>query len=196
MLGLDEKKQGIWRKEGAKESALELRQKTLEQEILSNTITVEDDAGRNTSNLAAQLGRVLTFKELTDKLHLCNRTLIFERSIRNPEYSGIYIEKWRKQGTGRFQKEKVFLCGMESGPSPEFSVIHRTIKKVANPALLGSPEASDGKWLEVPTFLAETRGWRTVLIRLLKEGVITRASVQEHFGWTPSMESRHWSELT
>ena len=76
-------------------------------------------------------------------------------------------------------------------------MIHRTMKKVPNPDLLGSKEpVKEVKWLEVPTFFGETRGWRTVLTRLLKEGIISRASVDEHFGWTPSIASQNWRDLT
>ncbi len=185
MLGLDGAKQKEWREAAAREKAAAERQKELAQEILSNTITVEDDNGRDVSDLVAQMGRPMASEEVIRRLKLCNQRLIF---IKHPRYElyGIYIKKLERNSTGGFSERQIHVCGMESGIMPEFSVLHKTTKKVPNP---------DGPdWLEVPTFLAETRGWRTVLIRLLKAGLISKYQAEFNFGWSPSVESRKWHE--
>jgi urease gamma subunit len=195
-LVLDTVGQERWRKAAAAEASAAKRQAELQQEILSNTITVEDDAGRSTSDIMAQMGKALSCQDVMDKLKLCNPNLIFELSIADATKMGVYIHIPEKLATGSWSTRKVHICGMEAGIMPEFSVMHRTTKKVANPDLLGKEVGREVPWMEVPTFYAETRGWRTVLIRLLKAGIITRSKVNEHFGWTPSHESEKWAKYT
>src|SRR5215472_18542506 len=133
MLALDTNAQLRWRREQTREASRQQRQQALEQEIWSNSISVEDDAGRDTSSLLQQMGRPLTSAEVQRRLHLCNPYLIFERAIRHPELTGIYIEKDERDATGGWKKRKIHVCGMESGIMPEFSVLHKTKTKVPNP---------------------------------------------------------------
>lgn len=201
MLILDTPAQERWADSGARERAQAQRQNALAEEILSNSVTVEDDAGRDTSSLLAQMGRPLTSAEVQRRLHLCNPNLIFVVAPLHPQLTGIYIEKDERTPAGGWTKRKVHICGMESGIMPEFSVRHVTMKRVPNPEVVNagagqhvSREAA--KWLEVPTFYAETRGWRTVLIRLLHAKLVTRGDVDKYFGWTPSRDSKNWAEQT
>src|SRR5262249_19684755 len=129
------------------------------------------------------------------------RNLIFEKSIRFPELTGVYVERTERNAAGGWDKRKVHLFGMESGIMPEFSVLHKTTKHVPNPELIGATGGKQipremVKWQEVPTFSAETRGWRTVLIRLLKAQLINRSDVEKHFGWSPSQDSEKWHRQT
>jgi hypothetical protein len=200
MLLLDTPAQERWAVEGRGETTKAQRQQALAQEILSNTVTVEDDAGRDTSSLLAQMGRPLGSLEVQRRLHLCNPNLIFIRAPLHPELTGIYFEKDEKLATGGFAKRRIHICGMESGIMPEFSVRHATKKRVPNPEVTacGGKEVSRDamKWMEIPTFYAETRGWRTVLIRLLHAKLINAFHVEQHFGWTPSRDSKNWHEQT
>jgi len=200
MLVLDSADQQRWQREDAASKQRDQRMAALTHEIESNTISVCTDAGRDTSNLLAQMGRPLPCAELQRRLHLCNRNLIFERSINSPEKTGIYFELNVRNPAGGWDKQKKFLFGMESGISPEFSVKHQTIKRVPNPDVV----ACGGKavpreaceWLEIPTFYAETRGWRTVLLRLLHLKLITRGDVERYFDWNPTHESEAWHGST
>lgn len=195
MLVLDTPAQERWTAAGQRERQQVSRQDALAQEILSNTVTVEDDAGHDTTDLLAQMGKPLASAEVQRRLTLCNPKLIFERCIRYPELTGVYLEKEEKNFTGGITRRKVHLFGMESGVMPEFSVRHVTKKRVPNPELLGKTVPRDAvKWMEVPTFYAETRGWRTVLLRLMHLKLITRFHVEQHFGWMPSRESKNWHE--
>lgn len=197
MLGLDTQKQAQWRTAAAREKAVAKRQAELEHEIWSNTISVEPDGERDTSNLLAQLGRPLAALEVQRRLKLCNQNLIFEVALRHPELTGVYYEKMERNATGGWEKRKVHVCGMESGVMPEFSVLHKTKKQVANPELFGNTEATrEIDWKHVDTFAAETRGWRTVLLRLMKSGLVTRGQIAKHFEWTPSQESKRWASQT
>jgi len=200
MLVLDSPAQERWAATGAQERARVSRQAALAQEILSNSITVEDDAGRDTTSLLAQMGRPLASSEVQRRLHLCNPSLIFIRAPLHPELTGIYIERDEKLATGGMAKRRIHICGMESGIMPEFSVRHCTMKRVPNPEVVaggGKEVPRDAvKWMEVPTFYAETRGWRTVLLRLLHAKLITMFHVEHYFGWTPSRDSENWQRQT
>src|SRR5258708_20773576 len=93
MLILDTPAQGRWAGQGAQERTMAQRDNALAQEILSNTLSVRNDAGRDTSSLLAQMGRPLGSVEVQRRLHLCNPQLIFVRSPRYPELTRVYIEK-------------------------------------------------------------------------------------------------------
>jgi hypothetical protein len=197
MLGVDGKTQRRWAKARVKEKTCEETQRALAHEILSNTITVEDDAGRDTTNLLAQMGRPMASTEVQRRLKLCNSRLIFVRSPAYPELTGVYIEKDERTAAGGWAKRRIHVCGMESGIMPEFSVRHKVKKRVANPELFGGiAPTRDIDWKVVDTFGQETRGWRTVLLRLLHAELINRCSVERNFGWAPSINSEKWHKET
>lgn len=188
MLTIDSGKANAYRMKEARKKSLLLRKKQLEQEIASNLASVRKDAGTDTSNLLAQMGHPLESSEVQKRLKLCNPNLVFERSINFPELTGVYL---LKDGI------KKHICGMESGTMPEFSVLHKTKKKVANPDLLGIEKPTrEVDWKYVDTFLDETRGWRTVLLRLLKAGLINEGHVRKHFEWNPTRSSEIWHTQT
>src|SRR5271169_2481035 len=135
MLVLDTSAQQNWQKAAKAESQAASRQKELMDEILSNSISVGDDAGRDTSNLLAQMGKPMASQEVERRLKRINSNLLFERSPNDPTKTGIYIIK-------RGETKKTFLCGMESGYMPEFSVLHKAKKQVANPELFGKTAPS------------------------------------------------------
>jgi len=197
VLVLDTELQDQWRKTAAREDAAALRQKSLADDIKSNTISVDPDNGREVSDLLAQMGRPLSSQEVQRRINLINPRIIFERCIRYPELTGVYIEVEERNPAGGFTKRKMHLFGMESGMMPEFSVLHKTKKNIANPDLFGNKTPTrEVDWLKVDTFASETRGWRTVLIRLLKARLINRIDVERFFGWSPSQESEKWSTNT
>jgi len=197
MLVLDSVTQKDWREAAQKEGQAASRQDNLLKEIWSNSITVKDDAGWDTANLLSQMGRPLSSVEVQSRLKKIRPNLIFETSLSDPTKIGLYIETDERTAAGGWTKRKVFLCGMESGILPEFSVLHKTTKQVANPDLFGKDAPTrEINWLNVPTVSGETRGWRTVLVRLMHLGIISRGEVQKHFNWTPSRDSAKWQEQT
>lgn len=196
MLALDTQAQDRWRQKEKRESFQERRQHDLLHNLKSNTITVEPDGGRDVSDLLAQMGRPLTSQQVIDKLKLCNPRLIFRRSVTFPDrYYDIRITTKEASPTGGLVDKETQVCGMEAGIMPEFSVLHKKKIKVANPEFFKSRKA-EVPWLEVDTFADETRGWRTVLVRLLHNKLITEADVQKHFGWAPTRESKKWHDQT
>jgi len=123
------------------------------------------DADHPTTSLEAQVGRPLTGHEIAARLRKLNGNLIFERSLAVPDKMGIYHVH-----DGR----KDFLMGYEYGYSPEFSVRHVNDKG---------------------QFVKETRGWRTVLMRLIRQRLITASGAARLFG-LPTRTSHNWQSLT
>lgn len=200
MLGKDEELQRRWLTEEAKESATEKRQRQLAEELEKHQVTVEADAGYDISNMMAQIGTPMSAQIVMEKLKKCNPRLYFEVSPWDKSKIGVYLQD--ESGVvyvnprGEVLNLK-HICGMESGIMPEFTVIHKTKTKVANAELFGKKEAvSEAPWKTVETYLDQTRGWRTVLVRLLHGGFINRGDVEKHFGWTPSRESQRWFDQT
>lgn len=199
-LVLDSDDQRRWQQEDARESAVERRQRLLAQELENHAVTVAPDDGHDVSNLMAQIGRPLSCHEVIDKLKKCNSRLYFERSKADPTKMGVYLHDPTGVVYVNPQGETVVikhLFGMESGVMPEFSVRHTTKTRVANQELFGKKEpVAEIEWKVVDTFLSETRGWRSVLVRLLHAGLITRHDVETHFGWSPSRDSKNWHDQT
>jgi hypothetical protein len=200
MLNKDEATQQRWREAETAEAATEKRQRQLAEELEKHQITVEPDAGYDISNMLAQIGTPMSAQTVMEKLEKCNSRLYFEISPWDKSKIGIYlldptgVVHVNPRGQVLTLKH---ICGMESGIMPEFTVIHKTKAKVANAELFGKKEATrDVPWKQVETYLDQTRGWRTVLVRLLHGGFINRADVEKHFGWTPSRNSQRWYDQT
>ena len=188
MLGLDEAVQLRWARQAKREKAAELRAQLLAEEIKSNEVTVAPDNGVDVTNALAQMGRPLASDAIIAKLKLCNSHLRFERSNNFPDLIGIYILD--KNGRHTIKGEKVkHLMGMEARTMPEFTVIHETAKDIPDPD-------NKGQWKEVKTYAGQTRGWRTLLVRLLHAELITRGDVDKYFGWAPSRDSEFWHRQT
>jgi len=197
MLTLDTSTQAKWRGAAKKESSHESLQTELAAEIRSNTITVAPDADRDITNLQARMGRPMSSKDVIDRLKKCNSNFVFERSNADATKMGVYIMRDEKLPTGGFEKKKMFLCGMEAAYMPEFNIVHKTAKQVPNPELLGNAKpVGEVNWISVDTYGGETRGWRTVLVRLMHQNLINRHQVEKYFGWAPTHQSQHWHTLT
>lgn len=153
-------------------------------EIARCEATVDSDGSFDTTDLMVQMGRPLTSQELRARLAKLNSNLQFELSPGDKSKMGVYVIENRDG-----QTVKRFVCGMESGFSPEFSVRHFKVKRVPDPY---QPNA----WREVREFYRETRGWRTVLARLLRERLLTLPQIEVAFDTLGGRDSQNWQRLT
>lgn len=212
-LVLDSDDRRRHQKAGGYESFREQRLRSLAQELESNSVSVASDDGHDVSNLLAQMGAPMTSEEVQKRLKKCNSRLHFIRSPQFPELTGVYLilDEVEHDGSGGFRKKLKHLFGMESGVMPEFTVKHKIKKKVPNKDLFGrggtferggkfvlhdKPERDKIDWVEVDTYAGETRGWRTLLVRLLHMRLITRHDVETYFSWNPSRDSELWYNAT
>lgn len=186
MLNVDGEKQRAWAREVTREKSAELRARALAEDLQSNQVTVAPDNGADVTDAVAQMGRPMTSEAVIAKLKQCNSHLRFERSNNYPDMIGIYLLD--PAGRHSINGEKVtHVMGMESSTMPEFTIIRKMKKRVPD---------NDGQWKEIETYVGQTRGWRTILVRLLHAGFINRYDVEKHFGWTPSRQSANWYNRT
>ena len=167
-----------------KESRAESRTRQIKSHIESNLLTIADDCGRPSDSLEAQIGKPLSGKEFQRRLLLCNPRLVFERSVRYPELTGIYV---------RVNGQLIHICGMETNWMPEFTVKHKRKIKVPDAEIFGTKKPVDSvQWKEIETVSDITRGWRAVLDMLLEAKLITYGDVDRYFGMCPSKDSQYW----
>lgn len=202
MLLLDSPTQERWTRSGGAETILAQRTAALAREIAAATVSVNIEDGYDCASLAQRIGRPLATAEVARRLKLINPRFVAERSVNFPDMTGLYMETFKHTEAGTWVTQKQFLFTMASGDvMPEMEVAHVRMKRVPNPEFI---EATGGAkvdrdlihWIEVPEVYDLTRGWRTVLIRLLRAGFVNRGDVELHFQWTPSQDSPNWAAQT
>ena len=150
----------------------------LRDQIAKDSLTTAPDGDRPVTSLASQLGRPMTSQQVIEKLKKLNSSLHFEVSIADSTKVGIY----------RLSPEgKKFICGMERGFMPEFSVRHGEDIEIPDPDLRGGS-------VKARRITRETRGWRTVLARLVRAGLVRLSDVERCFAF--GRDSKNWKELT
>lgn len=152
--------------------------RNLREQYERDSATTSPDGGHAVTSLEQQLGRPMTSQQVIQRLEKLNPYLHFEVSISDPTKMGIY----------RLSPEgKRFICGMERGFMPEFSVRHGEDIEMPSPDL-------DGTKKTVRRITRETRGWRTVLARLVRAGLLRVPDIERTFAF--SRDSKNWKELT
>lgn len=160
------------------------------EQLLRDEATFERDGDSDVSNLLEQMGRPLSAATVISLLLELNPSLIFEQSINYPELTGIYVSGPRQTVSG-IVVERRHICGMPTPPAilPEFSVRHYKMEEVPNPK-------DKYELIETRKFADETRGWRTVLLRLIKERVISPGAAERLFDIPSGRSSRYWQQQT
>lgn len=154
----------------------------LKDEAKRASSTVAPIDGIKPSNVLAQMGRPLTSQVVQKKLKEMNPAFYFEISIADKTKTGIYLIE-NKNG----EAQKRFICGMESGVMPEFSIKHEKFFRQPDPS-------TPGNWLNVPVLSSETRGWRTVLARLYRERLITAPQITAFFAPEAGQSRQAWQQ--
>lgn len=136
-----------------------------------NAETLADDAGRKVTD-REQAGRWLSPLKFKKALKHLNPKLSFEVAHADPSKTGIYFcDGVSNEGT--LYHGLRFICGMESGYSPEFS-----IRLEKNGAMT-----------------KEVRGWRTVLATLIRARLIEKYEAETLFKVHFGRESENWQKF-
>lgn len=157
------------KKEQASETNREKLHGMVKAKQKKDAATIAPDAGRDVTDIT-QAGRWLSPLKMKKALSTLNAKLRFEVSVADPTKTGIYLLD-RISNLGTYHHGLKFICGMESGYSPEFSI--RTEK---NGVMSG-----------------EVRGWRTVLAMLIKQRLIQKYEAENLFKVNFGRESENWS---
>lgn len=131
------------------------------------------DNGRDRTERDAGIGMPLHSSVFIERLLKINPNLWFERSAYDAEKIGIYLQVPVSMD---YLEGKRFLMGFHDGILPEFVLL----KKPDGTGMTGILR----------------QGWRTILARLLRMGVIDGlAQIEIMFG-QPSCQSAYWACLT
>lgn len=176
MLTADTSVLNRWRQWGRVERTRELTAKALADQIASNDTILAPDDKFDVTEANAQLGRTLTWRELQTKLHACNPNLFFEVSISCPSLRGAYAMLPDKANPWQSAKVKTYLAGFPNSERiPEFSIQHYKLDRRPIPG------DANGQWETYKKFTHTTRGWRNVLVMLLRQGLLQPGAVQRNF---------------
>lgn len=98
----------------AKEEAKqEFQRNSAENQKKRNEETLIADAGRERTDIQAQIGRAMSQADIEARLKKCIVGVRFERSVANPSATGIYVNNQ-------------FITAFSTGVSPEFSLMEKT----------------------------------------------------------------------
>jgi hypothetical protein len=133
-----------------------------------------------TTDSAQQMGRPLSRQEIIARLSRMNPRLVFEQSRNFPHVGGIYVldPEANLNDLDERCRGRRHIVGMEwTGISPEF-----TTRKVEK-----------DKWGKMQ-MTGQVRGWRTILMRLIKERLIGVAEAERVFSIAKGRDSQRWYE--
>jgi hypothetical protein len=152
-----------------KESLAERQTQIIAGQKAKDAETIAPDAGFDTTLAEAQLGRPLLSSEVQKRLKKLNTGLCFERALADSSKIGIYVYDG-VSNPGTVWAGRRFVLGMEAGMNPEFSVRQTDGTKITK----------------------EIRGWRTVVVRLIRERLIGREAAEVMFNIAGGRESENW----
>ncbi len=157
----------------------------------------------NPANIPQQLGNIMTGKELETKLKKLIPNLVFEYNPINPLMKALYVIRDNK---------KEYICSYHADMMPEHSIM-KVKKEVVWDEDYDQPlkrsELPTHKWVKGKGYVFEgippgwkeveipwgeiKRGWRTVLLKLVKEGLLTVTQAEKFGTPTSQFGKRAWS---
>lgn len=153
----------------------------LRQERERNDGLLRPDGDADVTNAEQQAGRLLHRSELMRRLGKLNPNLWYERSLRYPAQGGIYV----KDDRSPYGKRMVSALPHER--VPEFSM-PLTVPDVIPDTTVAL------HWQTIRRVESKVPGWRTVLLKLAMEGLITPSGIEEQFQITRGRSSQKWQQ--
>lgn len=176
MLTVDTPMQARWGEFRTIERTRELTAKALADMIANNDTILVPDNGVDVTNASAQLGRTMNWRELQTRLYRANPNLFFEVSNSDTSLRGVYAMLPNRAEPWQSNKVKTYLAGFPNSEAiPEFSIQHYVDDRRP---ILGDEH---GQWESYRRFTHVTRGWRNVLVMLLRQGMLTVSGVRNNF---------------
>ncbi len=155
------------------------------QERRQNDKLLTPDGGVDVTNREAQLGRKMSRPDFVRRLQTLNENIRYQRSKLYPKQGGLYwVGSRRDNLLGTTEYGQWFLCGIPHEVIGEFDL--RLTKPTIVPAVL------DPVWETMNQVDGLERGWRSVLLKLLLEGLLTPSQIDKEFEITKGRSSQNW----
>ncbi len=188
LLKTDSNQVLIQSEEDFKRSRFELEQEDLAQQKRDAFTVAPDAAGMDITNTGARMGRPMSAWTFQQRLSRIG-AFYFEHAKNDSTKMGIYVPISNVNDPSIYYRGNLmFVCGLESGIMPEFSIMEAEVKLVPDPTYVGGHRPQT-------TMAKEIRGWRTVLAMLLKKRIITAHDVEKHFQISLGRDSSRWQQL-
>lgn len=150
---------------------------------------VAPDGDADITNKDVQAGRPLHRREVMRRLHRLNPNLRYEQadSPGHQDKGGIYSVENRVDPVTLKAPWKRFVCGIPHDMVSEFHV------PVTVEHVMPDPDNPSNQ-IVVKRLSGAIPGWRAVLLRLLKENLVTPAGIDREFHITQGRDSKRWKE--
>ena len=165
----------------------EQQKQRLKDERHRNDGLLIPDGATDVTDPLAQKGRALSRHQIMERLTRINPALCYETSLRYPAQGGIYVVENRLDPvTGRIGCKR-FICGIPNGTVNEFSL------RLTLPSVIPDPDIAL-HWQAIQRVDQQTPGWRSILLRLMREGLITPSQTEQEFQITQGRSSQKWQQ--
>lgn len=151
----------------------------LKDERRRNAMLLTPDGSIDVQNEEAQRGRRLLRSDFVRKLQKCNPDLWYEQSLRYPEQGGIYAKDFRSPYGKRM------VAGFPHEYLNEFAL------RIAKP-MLQPTSATDAHWQIIQEVDQQIPGWRSVLLKLIVDGLIAPSDAEREFKISQGRSSQKW----
>lgn len=156
-------------------------QQRLQQDIANNDALLKPDGSADVTSPEAQRGRFMSRAQLVHKIRKLNPNLWYEQSVRYPKQGGLYIE----DAKAPFGKRLV--CGFPHDVVNEFAV------RLTVPEVIPDPTVAL-HWQTIKRVDQQEPGWRSVLLKLILDGLISPSGAEQEFKITQGRSSQKWQQ--
>ncbi len=159
----------------------------IQAEMQRESTLLKPDGDYAVTDAAAQSGRMLSREEIMRRLKRLNPSLSYETSFRYPDHGGIYVTENRIDPVTGKSPWKRFVCGIPSKTVREFALRLTVPKVIPDPTIALHWRTIQGVDQQVP-------GWRSILLKLIIEDLITPSGAEKEFQITRGRSSQRWQE--
>ena len=154
----------------------------LRQELERNDTLLRPDGAADVADEQQQQGRRLSRAELVRRIQKLNPKVFYEQSVRYPDQGGLYLDDIRSPYGKRL------VVGFPHDIVNEFSTV------LTKPAVIPDLTIA-AHWQKIKQVDSRIPGWRTVLYKLLMEGLVTMNQIEREFKISEGRSSQFWQSV-
>ena len=160
----------------------------IEREIRTHASLLRPDGSADVTDPEQQAGRRLPRRMVIQRIQKMNPNLVYEQATNYPDRGGIYFNGARENiVTGEMEQGHWFICGIPHDMVNEFDLRYAVPDTIVDPTVAFHEQ-------HIQKADQRDRGWRSVLLVLVKNGLIELARAEELFHIGQGRSSRNWQE--